>query len=165
MFLVKTWKKLGFIFIQIRSCGPSLGRAGGRVHQCLLSAQPLQGNSFQTVLQGWCGHRLWGDYREQLEAEFSGETKGQPLLQAPLWRPLHCVLMTGGLRGLPSSLSCSSELEHSLHPASTLPSVTSRLKMHGGKMYLWWTRIDICHHSLTAPPKYDVYWHRVYIVL
>lgn len=34
-----------------------------------------------------------------------------------------------------------------------------------GKMYLWWTRIDICHHSLTPPPQYDIYWHRVYIVL
>lgn len=112
MFLVKEniWKKLVFIFIHIRSCRPSLGKAGGRAHQCLLSAQSLQADSFQKLLQGWCGYRLWGDYREQLEAEFSGETEGQPLLQSPFWRPLHCILKAGGHRGLPSSLSCSSEL-------------------------------------------------------
>ena len=34
-----------------------------------------------------------------------------------------------------------------------------------GKMYFWWTRIDVCHHSLTPPPQYDIYGHRVYIVL
>lgn len=73
-------------------------------------------------------------------AEFSGETRGQPLLCTLLWRPLHCPprillswLGTAEIAALPvrswSYLGLKCVISN-LYSTSTLPSITTRLEIH-----------------------------------
>lgn len=126
-------------------------------------------------------------------AEFSGETRGQPLLCTLLWRPLHCpprILLSWLGTAFSHVLDCCFASMFMILPGTQVRYKQSVLDIHSafnhhqtGNTHLWNKNRLFCscflpsHSSsflslcptlprpLFSPSLYDMYWPRLYIIL